>query len=361
MKVSLPVFHKLEARYKRHRNSQGMSVYSYHDFEVEEISGADAPIVAQGFDRNNTPVGDKYSKKPRLDPNPTGILRFYDDSFWYPEFNKDNEPVLAENWTALQPKGVDSHLLENRFWDELFTEAKERKLCCEYRSHSSLFDEDEIRDIQVSNLSETLDYYASRISADVRAIDGVIYHRTSEPIYAVAKNYSTVYTMLLFSTAEANSDVIEFFSLDRHDEMVAQLEHFKELFPEQFDGKTIVTGSKPEICMHGLLQFNDDTTSMLRAVRRGFRNLENELKDMSREAANFWFDLKEALQGHKTDPSVDNIEAVGAAYARLADSLKADTELCAKNVTIRSFVASADYALTRWEMRDISLDVNLEL
>src|SRR5690606_24916207 len=97
MHVTLPVPHKVEARRKHHRTHEACEVYSYATFDIPEITSDDAPVVLQGFER---PTNAKVLKRSRtvygqqygvtFESNPTGILRYHDNSLWYPEYNGDN-------------------------------------------------------------------------------------------------------------------------------------------------------------------------------------------------------------------------------------------------------------------------------
>lgn len=371
MQVSLPIHYTINTRKKHHRSHQECKVWDFADFHIEEIFPEDAPIVIQGFDRNNKPYKDPkdqhrygyYSSSSiiRTDPNPTGVLRYHEGSFWYPEFNSADLIVNAENWSSRTRKDDLLHTMERRFWDNLFEEAKDHKLPHELR-YIVMYDEDEHRNIAESNRQEVYDFYASRISKDVRVIDGQIYHRTPEPVYALVKHHNCLQVTTLFNTNEEleTGEKIEFFRLDRFDEMVEQINDFKDLFPEQFGDREIITGSRPEILMHGILEFADDERSLMRTAKLGHVSIENELKHMSRDGMVAWFDMKVALKVAGSTPEADQIEAVAEIYAKLCDQIKGMPEFDMLPANIKKFTYQADYILNRWEARDIDLALAFE-
>lgn len=370
MHISLPVHYAISTRLKHHRSHQTTRVYQHADFVLEEISAADAPIVIQGFDRNNTPVS-RYEPSPygrghrevtdyRDEPNPTGILRYHDNSLWYPEFNAGNVIATPGDWSSIRAKGTPEYEIEHRFWDATMARAKERGFASD-TTWSSELDPDEHRDIRESDFEETRAFYAEQLANDIRVIDGQIYRRSPEPFYAINRTHDHVKAVLQFSpnTKIKTGEKIEFFRLDRYDDMVAHLNEAKDLFPEFVGNRKIIAGSRPEVHIEGILEFRDDETSMRRTARIGCEEIEDKLKTFQRETGMLWYDLRDAIAAAKEHPDSENTELVADAYSKLCADLSQRPEL-ESDYRIRGFIEDANFALNRWEMRAIDLNISFQ-
>jgi hypothetical protein len=370
MHISLPVHHKIRTRLKHHRSHQTITVYKNADFILEEISASDAPIVIQGFDRNNTPI-ERYQKSPygsgnhtvtdnRDEPNPTGILRYHDGSFWYPEYNANNQIATPNDWSPLREKNISRHDIEHHFWISLSAKAEERSFATSYDRETEL-DPDEHRNIEFSDFEETRAFYAQVLSDDIRVIDGQIYHRSPEPFYVVHQTYQRLKPVLQFSPfSKIKGEKVEFYRLDRYDEMIDRLNEAKDVFPEFMQNRKIEPGSKPVVMIEGILNFKDDEATIYRSAKKGLDGIESQVTGLPKEVAMYWYDLRDAISIAKNDKSDVNIELVADAYSKFCNVLSNMGNDEDRHYSTTDFIENANFALSRWEMRVIKVDIAFE-
>lgn len=371
MHISLPVHHKINTRLKHHRSHQTITVYKIADFILEDIDAADAPIVVQGFDRNNTPI-ERHEKalygsgwqsvtNNRDEPNPTGILRYHDGSLWYPEYNANDQIATPNDWSPLREKNVSEHDIEHHFWKSLRTKAEKRSFATSYDRDSEL-DPDEHRNIDFSDFEETRAFYAQELSENIRVIEGHIYHRSPEPFYVVHQNYQRLKPVLQFSPfSQIKGEKVEFYRLDRYDEMIDRLNEAKDMFPDSISNRKIVPGSKPEILIEGILNFKDDEATIYRAANTGLTGIENKVTKLPKEVAMYWYNLRDALKIARENKSDENIENVADCYSELCEQL-AKMGIDEENEhSLSAFIKDANFALHRWEMRVINVDISYHL
>lgn len=369
MHISLPVHHKIRTRLKHHRTHQTITVYKNADFILEEINATDAPIVIHGFDRNNTPI-ERYQKSPygsgyhtltdnRDEPNPTGILRYHDGSFWYPEYNANNQIATPNDWSPFRENNVSKHDIEHHFWISLSAKAEERSFATSYDRETEL-DPDEHRNIEFSDFEETRAFYAQVLSDDIRIIDGQIYYRSPEPFYVVHQNYQRLKPVLQFSPfSKIKGEKVEFYRLDRYDEMIDRLNEAKDVFPEFIQNRKIEPGSKPVVMIEGILNFKDDEATIYRSAKKGLDSIERLVTGLPKEVAVYWYDLRDAISIAKNDKSDANIELVADAYSKFCNELSNMEN--DEDHHVKAFINNANFALSRWEMRPIKIDIDFNL
>lgn len=336
MHITIQVPFIVKARAKFTKNHQTFFVSTPEDFEVTEVSGKDALLVASGFaPTTSLNKGDGIAE-----------LRFYDDSFWYPEII-DNKIASAEEWNYDR---ISVHGTDLQFWKNAI------------RRPPVAFDRDQLRDIRSNNLDERRAQLERRLANDIRIIDGRVFTRVPEPYFALVSHGSENTARIIFRNSDINCithrmhdemdhspAVTDIFRFDQYDEMVRAYGN-----DPKWD-----FGNRPIIHHEGLFGFDDEAHSLVHRAQCLLDLGPSQLNDMpSPEAGRTWFDIKEARATALNTKHEEDYEKLAGHIAHYRDIWEALPE--------EEFYRTLPLKLSReiimrWQLRPINLDFAAKL
>ena len=331
MRVTLKVPFLIKARAKHTKAHQTFLVSSPEQFDLAEISGQDALLVASGFaPTTSLNKGDGIAE-----------LRFYDDSFWYPEII-DNKIASAEEWNY--ERGF-AHGTDLQFWKSAV------------RRPPVAFDRDQFRDITSNDLDERRAQLERRLANDIRIIDGHVFTRVPEPYFALASHGSENTARIIFR----NSD-IDCITHRMHDEMdhspqvtdIFRFDQYDEMVRTYGNDPKWDFGNRPIIYHEGLFGFDDEAHSLMHRAQCLLDLGPSQFNDMpSIEAGRTWFDIKEARATALNTKQEEDFDKLAEHIAHYRDIWEALPE--EEFYRSRPLKLSTDI-VARWQLRPILLD-----
>lgn len=336
MRITIQLPFLVKARAKFTKVHQKFFVSTPEDFEVTEIDGSDAILVASGFaPTTSLNIGDGIAE-----------LRYYDDSFWYPEII-DNKIASAEEWSYDR---IGVHGTDLQFWKKIVGKPL------------TTFDRDLFRDIESNTINENRAHLERRLANDIRIIDGRVFTRVPEPYFALTSYGSENTARIIFRNRDISSishrmqdemdyspDVTDIFRFDQYDEMVRTYG----------DNPKWNFGNRPVIHHEGLFEFDDEAHSLMHRALCLLELGPSQFKDMpSFQAARTWIDIKEARSNALVTKQEED-------YQKLADHIELYRDIWKWFPEDQFYRAKAlklsNDIVTRWLQRPINLDYVVKL
>lgn len=351
MYVHVPVIAEAEIRQKK-----GVKGFSQRDaymnvrFDLNEVSPLDAPIAIEGFDRHFGEYKTPSKVVRRKDPNPVGHLRYFEGDLWYPDFNHDNTIATVETWdwhNAAPKPYAPWELGEYQSIKAIAPKLSKRSWVGidSFTHHVVDSEADWIAELRFSNIDERISLYQKHFDANVIAVDGMIYNRV-EPFYVleVNNNLKTIQATVAFNLdhekqfSRPNTVRLEYFRIDRFDDMVEHINAAKGLNFIVNDKREILLGSRPDVKIADVYNFRDEDASMLHYAIGAYEGLLQYVHHLPIGTIQQWASIRDELYdiGYKISGShsvtrfkrmfskmdADAAERIGSHVSELVEGLE---------------------------------------
>lgn len=338
MLLTLPVYHKITGRQKGRRTAYTHDVHSFAEFDVELVSGHEAPVALTYPDPAHAFVTD---------------VRFHDGQFWRPEISLGAK-LTPEDWTELLPSVGRRYKEDDTGRDPLgwlrFTKVHGSQI------RTDEFTDDSYRDVTWSNFAEMRNRLAADLQDEVRIIEGAVYFRVQEPRYFMESNRSIVTSRIVFDRPmRTNKFAIygdqvpvegEFFRIDRYDDMVSH-------DAENFVRHESRLGPEATVMIPGVYDFRDEEASLKAISHMAWNSLESGLGRLEASVGKAWFDLRDAEKAAMADSGPEAYEELAGRLAALSEAIEAAGIKEADFHRYKSAAEHARSALSRWQMRSM--------
>lgn len=288
MRISVPIVYHENVLPKGMQKVRSMSFGEWIDVEIKDVSEYDAPIAIQW-----TPG--KYDRT-FSDVDGVATMRYFDGALWLPKVysaaHTPNEHITLDRFLSMVGNG-------EHYANPLINSSDASYFISSPDNYPKL-EKEQFRRVDTDNRTTAIEQLI-RKSERVLIVDGMVWHKTTEPVLHV-KPVSDHYRDDVFEiqvgicpSPREDDTMPNFFRLDRMDAAIA---FGKERWG---DGEFEII-SEPDIYMPEILKVEDDLIVINNELKIFVkRTYDASILDMPREHINAWLDLRDAIQSIPDD------------------------------------------------------------